>query len=564
MTPRIRSILTSGVLVAAAVHMALTQDPALPADRAALDAMARRALEEGLAHWETSLSRPDYDDENDAAFEAFRLASRAYRQLAELAPGNDAYHDALLQANTLKYSCLKRKRTRPSPGAETTLPSGPAAPGGSPAPNVAPGAPPIAAREIPTQAEPLPQPAEPSQNGGAAPAWVETLNPTQRAHWSRATTLIAAANRSLARGEGEKAKQRLERAVRLAPWCTDGVNTLARIEYAIGRGKIHEVIRRRTPQDLVRSWPTTPEVASALALLTNHLERYGPSAVASLTMGAILEDQRRLPEARVAYSDAIEAQPDLAEAFLARGRCHMASRQFEAMTPETRAQRTAALEDFNQALALDPSLDEARARCVLTRLALPHPDLETLYRELSGEISALLDASANHALGLYARGALTLAMTEDGARAIPDFRMALERNPALAEIWEYMGTVYKSQQFKVRDLAAAEACFLEAIRADPGSFEAWQWLGGTQFSAGRLGEAINTLRTATLLRQDSPSTHGCLAAAHHLREEFRDAGENARICLTLEPEESFRVNCEKILADPRVQQALQPQPARPR
>ncbi len=162
-----RTVLAALILFASARAQ---EGESLPSERGALEALAQEAFENGLARWEASLQREDYDADNGAALECFRLASRAYRQLVEMTPGDLAFQDALVQANTLKYSCLKRQRVLPAPQDRSPAPEGAPSPvPETPAPPVAE-SPAVSAGEIPANGTPLPPP--PAEGG-----WIVSLTP---------------------------------------------------------------------------------------------------------------------------------------------------------------------------------------------------------------------------------------------------------------------------------------------------------------------------------------------------------------------------------------------------
>ncbi len=72
-------------------------------------------------------------------------------------------------------------------------------------------------------------------------------------------------------------------------------------------------------------------------------------------------------------------------------------------------------------------------------------------------------------------------------------------------------TAYGRALDRAGDRAAAIAAFREATRRDPGSWNAWGWLGGLLLRAGRPGEAIEAIRRSIALKPDVGQNYRVLA-----------------------------------------------------
>lgn len=467
-----------------------------------------------------------------------------------MAPGDLAYEDALLQVNSLKYSCIKRRRVH-APSDPAPRPTAPSVTPATPVPAVPAPPPPATAR--PAALAPLPRPIGSDGTHGDIP--LESMTPAQRREWANATSFIAAANRALARGEPLTAKTSLERAVRWAPWFADGVVALAGVEHAIGRRNLHAEIRRRSPEELARRWPTSRNEKHAEEILRLHRETYGDEAGVCLSLGAIFEDQRKYEEAIEAYAAAARASPDLAEAHLGHGRCVSLLRFYDGDSTEGREQHRLAFEDYERALSLDPDLSEARVRRIVGRLFLVgvRPITPEERRAIQQDLARVMESSPNYGLAHYARGMVALAYQE-GDLIVPSMRRAVECDPQLAEAWTFLGLYCRVLQ----NPQESERYMRRAVEIDPRNFNAWYALGMSLCDTERWSDAIPAFTIAMQTSEDQGDTYVARAGAYHATGMFREAGEDARAALeqkhSLSPD--MQILVESILQDPRVLAAL--------
>ncbi|HRY33762.1 MAG TPA: tetratricopeptide repeat protein [Bacteroidales bacterium] len=212
-------------------------------------------------------------------------------------------------------------------------------------------------------------------------------------------------------------------------------------------------------------------------------------------------------------SDILEHHPDVYPALNIRGR-----------ELQLAGNRTAALEDFNRALALQP----ANPRALANRAAL--------YQELGRTADALTDL--NEALkldpGQYRamnnRGLLLLAAGEND-RALADFNRVIALAPGFAEAYNNRGMVYAAAG--EHDAACAE--FSKAIERAPAMAKAWANRGKCRNKTGDPGEAIRDLEQSLSLGLKTPLQYFELGFSWYLLQDFYKARKNFDHCLSMSP-----------------------------
>ncbi|HLG18033.1 MAG TPA: tetratricopeptide repeat protein [Blastocatellia bacterium] len=169
------------------------------------------------------------------------------------------------------------------------------------------------------------------------------------------------------------------------------------------------------------------------------------AASSLIKQGRDYYEKNKYNEAADAFTKAIEANPDSAEAYTGRGNARRSLRDY-----------AAASADFNKAIALDARASEAyRGRSMVKRAQ----------NDFSGAL-----ADANRAIDLapnFDRGYLTRGLAREGlkdlAGALSDYNRAISLDPSYAMSHYYRGRVL----FESKDYARAIPDFNRAISLDP-------------------------------------------------------------------------------------------------
>jgi len=217
----------------------------------------------------------------------------------------------------------------------------------------------------------------------------------------------------------------------------------------------------------------------------------GTARPQSIAEGLLHHQAGRFDRAQTLYLQALQAQPDNADALYLLGLL--------------RYQQGNGLEAVNlltKALAIKPNHPEAcyNLGVVLKDLGRP-AEAEASYREALRLRPAYPEAHNNLGLALSDLGRL--------AEAQASYREALRLRPDYAKAHYNLGVV-------LRDLghpAEAEASYREALRLRPDYPEAHSNLGNVLSDLGRLAEAEASYREALRLLPDSPATHDNLGGA---------------------------------------------------
>jgi tetratricopeptide (TPR) repeat protein len=189
---------------------------------------------------------------------------------------------------------------------------------------------------------------------------------------------------------------------------------------------------------------------------------------------------------------------------------------------------------FSHALEFDPDLVEARNG--LGVVARSRGDLETALRHFGDAVA--LDGSFSE--GHANRGEALLAAGDDLAAAERALREALALNPDLVEARHNLGRALLRRGLtepgeRVRAWARARDAYLHVLEADPGRAGAHSDLALLDYLSGRPERAEGSWsRAAALAPTDADAAHGlCLARAAQGR--CREAVPECERCLRLSP-----------------------------
>ena len=119
----------------------------------------------------------------------------------------------------------------------------------------------------------------------------------------------------------------------------------------------------------------------------------------------------------------------------------------------------------------------------------------------------------------------------EGARAIDQFLLLLERHPKHAESWFNLAYIYEQRE----QLADAERCFRRAVELNPKIDRAWYGLGLVLIREERLTDAVAALKENTRLQPFSPYGWYQLAMTYHHLGESGEAWRTYEHLKTFEP-----------------------------
>ncbi len=332
---------------------------------------------------------------------------------------------------------------------------------------------------------------------------------------NRLEAAVTACHRALALTPGYvKAHHNLAQALRGLGRHADAVTAYAAVlaqqpdHPSAGLGLVHSLsaLGRQDDafallSDLARRRPTD---AAVLGQLADRLAQSGRNAEALDVLGKAdsptirlirarcLRRLGRMSEAMAAYDDAIEADPDNADAHNDLGvlLCDHASQPAEACR------------HFDRALALRPAFDRCHNNRGLALEAMGRTaEAMAAYREAL-TLNADL-ASAHNNLGnlLHDQGEV--------AAALDHLRRAVTLAPDFAEAHTNLGAVLMT----AGDAAAAEAAHRQALALVPHLPEALNNLGHTLMLTGRAATAVSILRQALAHRPDYADAEANLGLA---------------------------------------------------
>jgi tetratricopeptide (TPR) repeat protein len=117
------------------------------------------------------------------------------------------------------------------------------------------------------------------------------------------------------------------------------------------------------------------------------------------------------------------------------------------------------------------------------------------------------------------------------AEAESHYRAVLQAEPGHFEAMEWLGALCA----QTGRLEEAESHYRAILRAEPGHFDAMEWLGALCVQSKRFDEAINWLREAVARNSGSARLRSNLAGAFGAAERYEEAVEAYRHSLTIDP-----------------------------
>ncbi|MCZ7418281.1 tetratricopeptide repeat protein [Verrucosispora sp. WMMA2121] len=313
-------------------------------------------------------------------------------------------------------------------------------------------------------------------------------------------------------------------------------------------------------RDAIARRPDAPNLRVALGYLQFSLHDYGsaleafeqalaidPSDVDALEWRVVaLRRLRRFDEAGEAVRDAIARRPDAPNLRVALGYLH-----------DDRYDFVAALEAFEQALAIDPSDADAlesrvgtlcnmrrfdEAEEVVRDAIVRRPDMPNLRISLGhvyiaqyDYVAALeafdqalaIDPSDAHALRWRVIALRRLRRFDEAGKVVRD---AIVRRPDVPNLRVQLGFVHYDQYEEVAALKAFE----QALAIDPDDADALEWRITALRRLRRFEEAEQAVRDAIVRRPDAASLYVELGYLHDDRYEHASALESFERALTID------------------------------
>ncbi len=200
----------------------------------------------------------------------------------------------------------------------------------------------------------------------------------------------------------------------------------------------------------------------------------------SYRLGNAAFAQRNYPQALEYYSQAIAAQPELAEAYNNRGNVHYALGQWQE-----------ALGDYSQAIALRPSYATAHFNGGMVHYGLGN--VETAI----ASFTKALEHHPGYAEAYNNRGNCYV-IVQAYQEAIEDFDQALELNPAFTAAYNNIGNLY----YQIKNFDEALASYDQSLAVQPNQPEAHNNKGNAYLALGNYAEAVENFNRATTLKAD--------------------------------------------------------------
>ena len=296
---------------------------------------------------------------------------------------------------------------------------------------------------------------------------------------------------------------------------------------AAGVAALPELVRAsRQPFPAGRLW--TLAAVAAVAVFANWpiLSTTLMRAVTELNLGAALQGEGNLDEAKGHYQRAIALRPDYAPAY-----------NNMATVLRAKGRLGDAVATYQRAISLRPEYPEAHYNLANALLDEGKPD-EAVdhFRRALQTIPASVDVHNNLGIALVGQGQLE--------EAIAEFRAALQVDPGSAKSHRNLGDALAS----ARRFDEAIDQFRLAAQLNPNDGAAHYDLGSLLLELGRLDEAIAEFRAALTLTPDSVEAHNNLGIALGSQGKLDEAIAEFETALKLNPDfADARTNLQQAL-----------------
>jgi protein O-GlcNAc transferase len=261
-----------------------------------------------------------------------------------------------------------------------------------------------------------------------------------------------------------------------------------------------------------RALAATQQFSAAVARMKESVAEDPHNAELQDDLGSLYAEREDWPNARQAFTAALQANPDLASAHLHLGMTLWAQQQPGALEELTRAYRLA---PQNAVIALQ--LGQALASGGNDEQAIP---LLRHALELDPD-----STSAAYQLGL------ALQRTGKAGDAIPLFQKAAEADAQNAEVLTNLGMAL----CQVQRAKEAVPVLQRAVSLTPGNITAHQDLAAAYIQLNQFDDAVSQLRAALKLSPDAPQLHYNLGLAFKMQDDAVDAIPELEAAEKLDP-----------------------------
>jgi tetratricopeptide (TPR) repeat protein len=272
--------------------------------------------------------------------------------------------------------------------------------------------------------------------------------------------------------------------------------------------------------------PTTPATVAVSATPTSAEARETTSpptpatsaadAVAHFEAGVAAFDEWELEDAIDEFSQAIESDPNFAQAFFRRGVVYREKGQLEA-----------AEADLGQAIDLQPDLAEAYYERGYLYLDLARGE------EAMRDFTAAIELQPDYAKAYCKRAQVCKWYIDDcdADNVWADLEQAIELAPDDAEVWLFRGELYLEEE--EYDLALPD--LVQAVELAPDDGYAWEMLGQTYYLLGEYDQALASYDEAIRLEPTELEPYYHRAFAFMAIDDLDAALEDLDRILLLEP-----------------------------
>jgi tetratricopeptide (TPR) repeat protein len=272
--------------------------------------------------------------------------------------------------------------------------------------------------------------------------------------------------------------------------------------------------------------PTTPATAAVAATPTSAGAKEAMSsltpatssadAVAHFEAGVAAFDEWELEDAIDEFSQAIESDPNFAQAFFRRGVVYREKGQLEA-----------AEADLGQAIDLQPDLAEAYYERGYLYLDLARGE------EAMRDFTAAIELQPDYAKAYCKRAQVCKWYIDDcdADNVWADLEQAIELAPDDAEVWLFRGELYLEEE--EYDLALPD--LVQAVELAPDDGYAWEMLGQTYYLLGEYDQALASYDEAIRLEPTELEPYYHRAFAFMAIDDLDAALEDLDRILLLEP-----------------------------
>ena len=226
------------------------------------------------------------------------------------------------------------------------------------------------------------------------------------------------------------------------------------------------------------------------------------------------ETQRWYEEAITHYTEALELNPQMFEAYNNRG-----------VVYRKRGKPDEALQDYNRAIELDPDNAGAYNNRGFTYLSQNEPT------KALQDFSKAIELDRDNAGAYYGRGR-AYQVQDEPTKALQDFSKAIELDPDNAGAYYGRGRAYQVQDEPTKALQD----FSKAIELDPDNADAYYYRGLAYLRKGEYDEALQAFSRVIELDPDYADAYYYRGLAYHIKDEPDEALQAFSRVIELDPD----------------------------